>query len=75
MPLNWSQVKSGLDPARYTMRSIIPMLKKHSAWQDYCDAERPLEPAIRKLVNGSSAKSSSASKRVSRRDSGQAHPA
>jgi bifunctional non-homologous end joining protein LigD len=75
MPLNWSQVKSGLEPTRYTMRSIIPMLKKHSAWEDYCNSERPLEPAIRKLVNGSSGKSSSSSKRVSRKESGHAHPA
>ncbi len=72
MPLNWSQVKSGLDPTRYTMRSIIAMLKKHSAWEDYCDSERPLEPAIRKLVNGSSGKPSSSSKRVSRKESGHA---
>jgi bifunctional non-homologous end joining protein LigD len=72
MPLNWSQVKSGLDPTRYTMRSIIPMLKKHSAWEDYCDSERPLEPAIRKLVNGPSAKSTS-SKRSSRKESSHVH--
>ena len=71
MPLNWSQVKSGLDPARYTMRSIIPMLKKHSAWEDYCDSERPLDPAIRKLVNGSAAKSTS--RRSSRKESNHVH--
>ena len=71
MPLNWSQVKSGLDPTRYTMRSIIPMLKKHSAWEDYCDSERPLEPAIRKLVNGSPAKSTS--RRSSRKESNHVH--
>jgi bifunctional non-homologous end joining protein LigD len=52
MPVNWTQVKNGLDPNRYTIRSIIPMLKRHTAWEDYCDGERPLEPAIRKLVQG-----------------------
>jgi bifunctional non-homologous end joining protein LigD len=50
MPINWTQVRNGLDPNRYTLRSIIPMMKRHTAWDDYCDSERPLEPAIRKLV-------------------------
>jgi bifunctional non-homologous end joining protein LigD len=50
MPLNWSQVKAGLDPARYTLRTVPALIAKSTAWQDYCDAERPLEPAIRKLV-------------------------
>ncbi len=52
MPLTWSQVKSGLDPTRYTMRTVPALLGKLKAWQEYCDSERPLEPAIRKLVDG-----------------------
>lgn len=50
MPLNWSQIKAGLDPARYTVRSAPALIAKSTAWEDYCDAVRPLEPAIRKLV-------------------------
>jgi bifunctional non-homologous end joining protein LigD len=50
MPLQWSQVKSGLDPTRYTMRTVPPLLGKLRAWEGYCEAEVPLEPAIRKLV-------------------------
>ena len=50
MPLNWSQVKAGLDPMRYTMRTVPGLLSKLRAWADYCDAEVPLEPAIRKFV-------------------------
>ena len=50
MPLNWSQVKAGLDPTRYTVRTAPALIAKSTAWQDYCDAVRPLEPAIRKLV-------------------------
>jgi bifunctional non-homologous end joining protein LigD len=53
MPIQWSQVKAGLDPTRYTMRTVPALLKKSTAWSDYCEAEMPLEPAIRKLVGKS----------------------
>jgi bifunctional non-homologous end joining protein LigD len=48
-PLTWSQVKPGLDPKAYTIRTAPALLKKTKAWADYCDAEQPLAPAIRKL--------------------------
>lgn len=54
MPIQWSQVKAGLDPTRFTMRTVPALLKKSRAWSDYCDAEVPLEPAIRKLVDHTS---------------------
>lgn len=50
MPLNWTQVKSDLDPKRYTVRSVPSLLKKSSAWEDYCDSLRPLEKAIKRLA-------------------------
>jgi bifunctional non-homologous end joining protein LigD len=50
MPLTWPQVKSGLDPTRYTIRTAPALIAKSSAWKEYCDSVRPLEPAIRKLV-------------------------
>jgi bifunctional non-homologous end joining protein LigD len=50
MPLNWSEVKSRLDPGRYTMRTAWTLLRKAKPWQDYCDGERPLKQAIEKLV-------------------------
>jgi bifunctional non-homologous end joining protein LigD len=50
MPLTWPQVKAGLDPARYTVRTTPAMIAKSTAWKDYCDSVQPLEPAIRKLV-------------------------
>jgi bifunctional non-homologous end joining protein LigD len=49
MPLTWSQVKAGLDPKRYTIRTAPALLKKTTAWADYCDGERPLGPAIKRL--------------------------
>ena len=50
MPLTWAQVRAGLDPARYTMRSAPALIAKSSAWRDYCDAERPLADAIARLA-------------------------
>ena len=49
MPLSWTQVKKGLDPAKFTLRTVPPLLAKLTAWDDYCDGERPLEDAIRRL--------------------------
>lgn len=52
MPVPWGQVKAGLDPAKYTIRTVPPLVRKLTAWSDYADGERPLAPAIRKLAKG-----------------------
>jgi bifunctional non-homologous end joining protein LigD len=49
MPISWTQVKKGLDPAKYTVRTVPTLVRKLTAWEDYCDGERPLEPAIQRL--------------------------
>lgn len=49
MPLTWGQVRKGLDPMRFTLRTVPDLLKKTDAWADYGEAEKPLAPAIRKL--------------------------
>ncbi len=49
MPVTWAQVKSGLDPQRYTVRSVPGLLKTTKAWAEYCDSERPLAEAIERL--------------------------
>jgi DNA primase len=36
MPLTWGQVRSDLDPLRFTMHSVPAVLRKMSAWKDYC---------------------------------------
>ncbi|MEJ0061149.1 MAG: DNA ligase D [Terricaulis sp.] len=51
MPLTWSQVRSGLDPARFNLRTVPALLAKTKAWDDYCDAERPFTPAAKRLVS------------------------
>ncbi len=55
MPLTWTQVKKGLDPAKYTIRTAPKLVKGMSAWEDYCDSERPLAAAIKRLERGAKA--------------------
>jgi bifunctional non-homologous end joining protein LigD len=50
MPVHWSQVRSGLDPKRFTMKAAPSLLAKSKPWQEYCEAERSLKAAILKLV-------------------------
>ncbi|RYE61418.1 MAG: ATP-dependent DNA ligase, partial [Oxalobacteraceae bacterium] len=49
MPLTWSQVKADLDPQRFTIHTVPALIAKSEAWKDYCDAERPLAEAIKRL--------------------------
>lgn len=49
MPLTWFQVKAGLDPARYTIRTVPGLLKKTKAWEGYDDAAGSIVDAIKKL--------------------------
>ena len=49
MPIEWSQVKAGLDPTRYTLRSVPTLLTKSKAWRDYDAAAQPLDAAINAL--------------------------
>jgi len=49
MPLAWSQLRAGLDPGRFTLANVPSLIAKSWPWQDYGDAERPLEAAMRKL--------------------------
>ena len=50
MPLLWPQVRAGLDPKRYTIRTARDALAKSKPWIDYEKAARPLADAIRKLA-------------------------
>jgi bifunctional non-homologous end joining protein LigD len=52
-PLTWSQVKTGLDPRRFTLRTAPALLTETTAWRDYDQSARPLRAASRKLGSGS----------------------
>lgn len=62
MPLTWKQVSKGLDPKRFTLRTVPALLRKSKAWKDYCEEERPLAAAIKKLVGPASRKSLSSAR-------------
>jgi len=49
MPLTWAQVRSDLDPKRYTLRTVPGLLARSKAWADYDRAARSLKAAIGKL--------------------------
>jgi bifunctional non-homologous end joining protein LigD len=49
MPLEWMQVKKGLDPKAYTIRTVPPLVERLTAWRDYCEGERSLAEAIKRL--------------------------
>lgn len=53
MPLDWTQVRSGLDPARYTLRSVARSFARMSAWEDYADGARSFNAAARRLLKTS----------------------
>ena len=48
MPLTWDQVKPGLDPARFTVRSAVAALAT-APWSDYAEGARPLSASIKRL--------------------------
>jgi bifunctional non-homologous end joining protein LigD len=50
MPLEWSAVKKGLDPKRFTVRTAPALLGKSKAWKDYDKGRRPLLPVLKKLA-------------------------
>ena len=50
MPIEWRQVKAGLDPLKYTVRTAPALLKKSKPWAGYDTAARPLRAAIETLI-------------------------
>lgn len=49
MPVTWAQVKSDLDPKRYTLRTVPGLLPRSKAWEGYEDAAVSIKAAIKKL--------------------------
>jgi bifunctional non-homologous end joining protein LigD len=50
MPLTWAQVKSDLDPKKYTLRTVPGLLPRSKAWEGYDDAAVSIKAAIKKLA-------------------------
>jgi bifunctional non-homologous end joining protein LigD len=50
MPVPWTQVRTGLDPKRFTIASAPALLARNTGWEDYDKSERSLVDAIRQLT-------------------------
>jgi bifunctional non-homologous end joining protein LigD len=50
MPLTWNQVKKGLDPKRFSVRTVPSLLAKSVAWREYCESEGSLSAAIKRIA-------------------------
>jgi bifunctional non-homologous end joining protein LigD len=49
VPIAWSQVKKGLDPQKWTVRTVRPLLKKADPWAGLTKSAKALGPAMKKL--------------------------
>ncbi len=50
MPLTWAQVKRGLDPKAFTVRTAPRLIAKSSAWKDYARSQPSLKTIAGKLA-------------------------
>ncbi len=55
MPISWREVKSGLDPQKYTVRSAAELIARSKAWSDYDAGAASLKAAIQKITRARSA--------------------
>jgi bifunctional non-homologous end joining protein LigD len=56
MPIHWKDVRHGLDPQRFTVRSAPTLLRKSKAWEEYAGSARSLADAIRSITQESAPK-------------------
>jgi bifunctional non-homologous end joining protein LigD len=50
MPIDWRQVRAGLDPKKFTVRTVPALLRKNRPWKDYAKSAKPLRQAIEQLL-------------------------
>ena len=50
MPLAWSPVREGLAPHKFTIRTVPGLISKLTGWNGYCEGERSLSEAIKRLA-------------------------
>jgi len=55
VPLEWSQIKYGLDPSRFTIATSAPLLRRADPWRVLQRSARAIAPAMKKLTRQSQA--------------------
>jgi bifunctional non-homologous end joining protein LigD len=68
MPVHWKEVRRGLDPMKFTVRSAPAVLRKSKPWEGYDGAARSLADAIRAITQAPAAKPRKASLRSTKGD-------
>jgi bifunctional non-homologous end joining protein LigD len=48
-PLDWAEVRPGLDPGRFTIRTVPARLRRADPWADFFRRRQSLRPALRTL--------------------------
>jgi bifunctional non-homologous end joining protein LigD len=56
MPVLWKDVRRGLDPKKFTLRSAPTLLGKAKPWEGYAEAAQSLADAIRSVTGKSKPK-------------------
>ncbi|HVQ54361.1 MAG TPA: ATP-dependent DNA ligase, partial [Thermoanaerobaculia bacterium] len=46
-PLRWADVKSGLDPAAFTLATFDKQLRRRDPWEGFFDARQPIASALK----------------------------
>ncbi|WP_396594983.1 DNA ligase D [Brevundimonas sp. R86498] len=49
-PLSWGQVKAGLDPKAYSLRTYPALLKKPDPWKDFRAGAMNLRPVLKRVL-------------------------
>jgi bifunctional non-homologous end joining protein LigD len=55
MPITWDEVRPGLDPSRFTIRTAPALMARSKAWRGYEDAARSVVKAVELLAKGQKA--------------------
>jgi bifunctional non-homologous end joining protein LigD len=50
MPVDWPQVRGGLDPGKFTVRTAPALLRRNRPWKEYARSAKPLRQAIERLL-------------------------
>jgi bifunctional non-homologous end joining protein LigD len=64
MPLHWQEVRRGLNPQRFTLRSACALLRKAKPWEGYDKAARSLADAIRSITRAAAPKARRGARRT-----------
>jgi bifunctional non-homologous end joining protein LigD len=50
MPVDWPQVRAGLDPKKFTVGTAPTLLRKNPPWKEYAKSAKPFRQAIEQLL-------------------------